>query len=102
MPELDEDQTAGRMDRICDPLPSGPLFFRVNSGRTVPSVPLLADESAFGDDEASTRALRIVFTHQIGRDLPLIIGTRARQRGHNDAVLQLQIAKREGREEGFC
>src|SRR5579872_6531507 len=78
VPELNEDQPARAMNGICNPPPSGALFVAVDSWGSVPTLSLLAYESALGDDQPGPGALGVVFSHQLSRHFPLILCSGAR------------------------
>jgi hypothetical protein len=59
-------------------------------------------QSALRDDQTSPGPLRIILGHQLIRDLRLVLSPGARYRPHNDAIFELQIAKRIGCREHVC
>ena len=95
MPELNEDQPACAMNGIGNALPSGALFCGVDSWGSVPSLSLLAYEGALRDDQAGPGPLSVILGHQLVRHLSPVLGSGARERSHDDAILELQIAERD-------
>ena len=89
MPQLLEDAAALGVHRVGDAPPSCDLSVGVDARRTGITVAAGRDRRGFGDDQtAFGRALRVVFDHQVARD---VAGIRAhpRQRRHHDAMGQL-------------
>jgi hypothetical protein len=64
-------------------------------------LPLFAYEGALRDDQTGPGPLRVILGHQLVRDLPLVPSSGARQRRHDDAIFELQIAERTRRKEHF-
>lgn len=59
--------------------------------------PLAGDEDALREDEARVGALDVVLLHELRR--VRVLSAIARERGHDDTVLQLDAADLDGGEE---
>jgi hypothetical protein len=98
VPELGHDLAAGRVHGARHGLPARDLLGRVQAGHVGVALALVADGGGFGDQQAGAGALGVVGRHQRGGH-----GVRravARERGHDDAVGELQVAGGGGVKEG--
>ncbi|KAE0541638.1 hypothetical protein FH972_027350 [Carpinus fangiana] len=95
VPELEEDHAPAPMHGIDDRSPCGDLRVRPDAGRHRVAARLRRDVRRLGDDEAGASALPVIVCGECGRDA-LVIRAASRQRRHDDAVLELQIADRDG------
>src|SRR5476651_2693088 len=94
MPELAEDASACSMYAIRHDAPARDLVFAPDAGATDHTLRLCGDGGAVGHDQASARALREIFGHEVGRYIALGCAG-ARHRRHPDAVWQVQRADAE-------
>src|SRR5579859_45048 len=78
MPELNEYQATGTVNSIGNTFPTGALFFVVDSRGSVPTLSLFAYKSALCDDQTGPSPLRVILSHQLIRDLALVLGSCAR------------------------
>jgi hypothetical protein len=99
VPELDDDLAAGRVHRVGDLAPAGDLRVGIEARRPQIALALPRDLRGFGDDQAGPGALAVIFHVEIVRRVGARRGAVARQRRHDDAVLQFDIAHAEGREQ---
>lgn len=99
MPELNEYEPARLVNGVCHALPPHGLFRGVDTWGSIPPLPLFADEGALPDDQSGPGPLRVVFDHQVRRDLSRTLGSGTRERRHDNAILEWQIAERIGRKE---
>lgn len=67
VPQLREDAPARRMHSLGDATPACHLRGRVHAGRPGVALPLRADLRAFADDQARSRTLGVVLSHQRSR-----------------------------------
>ena len=94
--QLRNDLSALGMYRIDNCLPCIGLRLRIQARGTAVTLTAGAGVYTLGDDQAGTGALAIVLNHEFRRAVCFRVGSRARHRGHDDAILQLQPAQREG------
>jgi len=94
VPELDDDLAARGVDRVGHAPPAGQLFFRIQAGHVGIALALVADGRGFRDQQAGAGALAVIG----GRDGQGYGARRpvAGQRGHDDAVGELQVADGDG------
>jgi len=88
MHELDEHFRAAGVHRIGDFLPAGDLLCGKDSGNAGIAQAVRRRRGAFGYDHAGGGSLRVILRHQIVRHIAG--GAAARQRAHDEMVLQLQ------------
>src|SRR5471032_3016390 len=100
VPQLGEDQTAGRVDGVGDPLPACDLLVGPQARRVRIADALRRDGGRLAEDQAGAGALRVVLGHQRVRHAGAADGAGARQRRHDDAVFQGQVADGDGIEQG--
>src|SRR5262245_17317522 len=94
MPESNEYEPARLVDGICHAFPPRGLFRVVDPRGSIPSLSLFADEGTLRNDKPCPGPLRVILGHQLVRDLPAVVSPGARQRRHDDAILELQVAER--------
>ena len=100
--ELQEDQTAVGVDRVGDRAPRGDLLVGLDARLAGERLRLLQRVRALGDDQADARALPVVLDGQLAVDATLV-GARAGERGHRDAVRELEVPDGDrGEEVGGC
>ena len=85
VPELQEDVPALVVHRLGGEAPAGDLLWRPDAGRADVALALGADVGGFRDDEAGGGTLSVVGRLQLAGDAG-IVGTRAGQRRHDDAI----------------
>jgi hypothetical protein len=90
--ELDEHLGAASMHRVSDFLPAGDLLGGKNAGDARVAQGTGRRCRAFADDQSGGRALRIILHHQI---VGHVAGrATARQRAHDQAILQRKRSQR--------
>ena len=99
MPQLHRDAPALGMHGVGDPPPAGDLLGVVDAGRVEIALTLGADLRRLGDDQPGARALPVVLDGEVRRHLPGR-GAVARQRRHDDAVGEVEVADADGVEQG--
>jgi hypothetical protein len=90
MPHLHDNLAAVGMHRVGHALPAVERFLAVEAGNVGIALALVGDGGGFGDDQAGGGALGVIFDVEIVRH-----GARravAGQRGHDDAVLDGDVA----------
>ena len=92
VPELDGDPAARRMHRSSHLFPAGDLLLRMDARRARIAMSLRTDRRRFGQDQTGRSALAVVLDRQIGRHVAGA-GAIARQRGHDNAVGQVDGAE---------
>ena len=95
--QLHHDAAAFGMDGIGNLAPARDLFGRVDARRAPVALAGGGRLGAFGDDQAGSGALAVIFHHQVGRHVARP-GAVTRHRCHDDAVGKLdvtQLARRE-------
>jgi len=98
VPQLHHDLAALGVHGFGHALPAVELLGAVEAGHVGVALALVADGGGFGDEQARAGALRIVGGGDVGRN-----GVRravARERRHDDAVGELQVAGLYGVEKG--
>jgi hypothetical protein len=85
VPELQEDASALLAHCLGRELPAFDLLLRPDARGADVALTLGGDVGCLGDDEAGRGALGVVGRLQLAR-YAIVIGTRARQRRHDDAV----------------
>lgn len=98
MPELEHDLAAFRMHGIGDGFPAFHLRVGVDAGLHPERRIAFHDHRGLGDDQTGAGSLRVVFGHE-RRGIVISIRTATRERGHEDAVGELQSAGGEWGEE---
>ena len=95
VPDLREDAAAGVVDGGGDGLPCFDLLLGPDAGDVAVAYAEGVDGGAFGDDEAGAGALGVVLDGEGGGD---VVGgsAEAGERGHDDAVGELQVAYLDG------
>ena len=99
VPDLREDVAACVVDGCGDGLPGFDLLLRPEAGDVGVADAQGVDGSAFGDDEAGGGALGVVVGHD-GRGDVVGGAAQAGERGHEDAVGEVEVADLDGIEEG--
>ena len=100
MPKLEEYAPAGRMHGVRDLAPARHLLIGPYAGRMRVADALGRDRSRFGDDEAGGSALRVIVAHQRVRNPTWAGRSISRQRRHDNAVGNLEIANLQRVEQG--
>ena len=101
MPELEKDAPARRMDAIGDELPARDLFVGVDARRVRIALAFGRDLRGLADEEAERRALRVVLGLEFARNVARRLCALAGERRHEDAVRAVEVAERDGVEEGW-
>ena len=97
MPELDHDLATGGMDCVRDVFPGGHLCVVPDARDVDIALALVADRRGLGDDQPGAGALRVVGAHQgVGQSPGCTV---AGQRGHHDAVGEVQASGLDGVEQ---
>jgi hypothetical protein len=86
MPELRENVATARVNCVGHLSPRLSLLLVVDSRYAIPALRLLANPGPFADDQAGAGTLRVVFDHELIRDVPRILGAGASERSHDDAI----------------
>ena len=98
MPDLREDVAACVVDGGGDGLPGFGLLFGPEAGNVGVAYAEGVDGCAFGEDEAGGGALGVVVGHD-GRGDVVGRAAKAGERGHEDAVGEVEVAELDGVEE---
>ena len=99
MPKLHADQTAGVMHRCRALLPAFGLCCVVQPRGVGIAFAFGGNLGGFGDDQAGTGTLAVVFGHKRRRDIAGLSGAHARQRRHQNAVFQSKRTDAQGIEQ---
>ena len=91
VPDLQHDAPAGGMHRVGDLLPAGDLGLGVDAGLVPEGGVALHRHRRLGDQQAGAGALGVVGGHQLAGHVAGF-GAAARERGHQDAVGQGELA----------
>src|SRR5258708_30580605 len=87
------------MHGIGDFPPASDVRIVINAGRAKIATTGQRDWRRFRNDKtALRRALRVIFSHDIARNIPRLFGTHARERSHYHAMGQDHGANPDGRE----
>jgi hypothetical protein len=100
VPELKEDSPACSVHALDDRAPALDLLVGPDAGGVRITDARGRDRGRLGKDEAGGRALHIIVAHQRVRNAARTGRSVARQRRHEDAVGNFQIANLEGVEQG--
>jgi len=102
VPELRDHEAALVVNGVDDAEPAVDLGFSEDAGGAVPAAGAGRDGGGLGDDEASVGgALRVVLEHEIAGDIAGLLGPRARERGHDDSMAEVEGDKIDGGEESL-
>src|SRR6202166_2910327 len=92
MPQLCDDATTRRVNRIGDAPPSSNLFFTPQAWRIRPTKSFRADRCGLGDNQSRRSALRIILCLQNCRHVIVGIGPHPGERGHDYAIWKIEIS----------
>ncbi len=99
MPELHADQSAFGMHGCRTLLPAFGLRGIVKPWGIGITLTFRRNLGGFGNDQARTGTLAVVFGHQCGRNVTGLAGTHARQRRHQHAVFKAKRTDAQGIEQ---